>query len=309
MSGPGATNYVMINNFLIDCSISENHSFESDITDYPVESGSNVSDNIRPLPIQIEIEGLVSNTPIGPMVNIRALSSQFGSFLDLGTKPAEDAYELFMQIRDAREPITIQTSLRTYDNMAMQSLSIPKGDHQDALRFTAKFKQIISVENVRSIRVSTPIGKGKKTISGGPVPWPGRAILIDKKFEAWFDPDFNVWRKHAVFVTTDSSDIGKPEAQRRTHGRWNLFRGAVIPNLTGTPLTGAAVTNPNSNPLDVGSLAYTLSPYVQLFAASPNQYVTKGFTFRFAPGTSPGDKGLFAGGDFGLKGDLGGSAF
>ena len=71
MSGPGATTNIIIDDFLIDCSISENHTFDSDVTDYPVESGSNISDNIRPLPLVVEIEGVVSNTPIGLIADNR----------------------------------------------------------------------------------------------------------------------------------------------------------------------------------------------------------------------------------------------
>lgn len=231
MAGPGATKYIMIDDFLIDCSLSESHSFDSDVTEFPVESGSNISDNIRPLPIVVDIEGFVSNTPIGLMRDERVITSQ---------KPVETCYELLQAIRDEREPVTIQTSLRTYDNMALTRLNIPRGPGgADGLRFTASFKQIQYVTNVRTIRVSVPIaqggtGKGKKSVSKPGNPNGTRLILIDQDNDAWFDPDLGNWR-HSVDYTNKTAVAG--DIATRV-SRWNLYRGLPRNDLLSTPTAG-----------------------------------------------------------------------
>lgn len=280
MSGPGAKSYIAINNFLIDCSISESHSFDSEVTDYPVESGSSIADNIRPLPIQVDIEGLVSNTPIGLMRDERSSAD---------TRPAEDAYELFQSIRKAREPVTIQTSLRTFDSMVLQSLTIPKGDHMDHLRFQAKFKQIITVENKRTIRVSTPIGTGKKKVGKPADPYGGRTILIDRLLNRWWDPDYVTWRANVIYRQTRQDLTGSTTITPR----WHLYRGLMFPDTIPAGLIGVSDLDPETSNINLTEgdsdswRKVFKKPFRQLINVPVAQCVLEGFTIKKAPGTEP----------------------
>ena len=215
---------VMIDDFLIDCSINESHTFESDVTEYPVESGSNITDNIRPKPVVIEMECLVSNTPIGIMKTFRDNISTGEN----SVKPSEAAYEKLQAIRRRRKVVTIRTSLRTYENMALKSLNIPRsGKSGDDLRFTATFIQIETVENKRSIRVSTPIGNGKGKITKPLTPYDIRIILIDLYNKEWFDPDFDTWRKYFKYgYDTISVEVGGTVVPRiSSTQKYHLWRG------------------------------------------------------------------------------------
>lgn len=237
MAGPGATTHIIIAGFMIDCSIGEVHTFDNEVTDFPVESGSNIVDNIRPLPLVVEIEGFVSNTPIGLIVDERGPLNESGV---RDTKPVDDAYSLFERIRDKREPVTIQTSLRTYDNMALERLSIPRGASiGDGLKFSATFKQIQYVTNKRTIRVSTPIamngtgkGGGKKNITKPLVPYSTRVIMIDRLHGVWWDPDVAGWRASAVYRQTH--DFTKPtgffSGPTNKRGAWYLYRQQIVKN-------------------------------------------------------------------------------
>src|SRR5688572_28114694 len=121
--------FAMINNYLIDVSVKEDHSFESDVTDFPAESGASFSDNIRPKPIRITMEGIVSDTPIGEMVGNRPQTAPV-------TTPAQAdesahvisqvAYTKILEVWNKREPVTIRTSLGTFERMALVSLSVPR---------------------------------------------------------------------------------------------------------------------------------------------------------------------------------------
>lgn len=54
---------LIIGTIWIDVSLSEQHSLSADVTEHPVEAGTNIVDNIRPKPRSIRIEGLVTNHP------------------------------------------------------------------------------------------------------------------------------------------------------------------------------------------------------------------------------------------------------
>lgn len=52
---------------LFDASPARQHHVTAQVTQHPVEKGSPVTDYIRPLPRTISIDGLITNTPIGPV--------------------------------------------------------------------------------------------------------------------------------------------------------------------------------------------------------------------------------------------------
>jgi hypothetical protein len=223
---PLAQQLVAIDDFLIDCSLSENHTFDSDVTEYPVESGSNVTDNIRPLPLVVEMECLVSNSPIGPITSTRSLVRGEGDDQALSS-PVNDAYDLLQVIREQRKPVTIRTSLRTFENMALKSLSIPRGPALDELRFTATFIQIQTVENRRTIRVSTPTATGKKKVTKSPEPVDMRLVLIDPSKKQWWDPDVGLWRKKASFNNVKLREDTATVTTITDKSKWHLWRKEV----------------------------------------------------------------------------------
>lgn len=155
---------VRINNYLIDAALSESHSYPSDVTSFPVEKGetSDLTDHIRNEPIEVEIEGIVSNTPIGATALARENeTAEAGEELEF--LPSEEALARLERIRARRLPVTIQTSLKVYENMALIGLDVPRDPTTGrALRFTARFRQITTVTNLRTtIRTATPAGRAK----------------------------------------------------------------------------------------------------------------------------------------------------
>lgn len=160
-----------ISGFLIDCLISDNHTYASEVTKFPVESGSTISDNIRNEPLVVVMECLVSNTPIGNLVTLRnggrtrleALADPLNT-AGISRDPVQTAYNLILAIRAARQPVVIKTSLDTFANMALQNVSIPRESGRgDDLKFTATFQQIEIVVNRRTRRVAIVGAKAKTT--------------------------------------------------------------------------------------------------------------------------------------------------
>lgn len=151
------TKIISIDGFPLDVSLSETHTMRSDVTEYPVESGANVSDHIRPLPFELSIEGLVSDIPLTNM----------GPLRPSGVRHSQAAFEHIQKMWKAQKTVHIVTSLRTYENMAVLDVSVPRArDKTGGLWFTAQFRQIDIITNTRTRRTDTPRaqpGGGKGT--------------------------------------------------------------------------------------------------------------------------------------------------
>lgn len=131
----------------VDCVLTESFQADCDVTEHPVESGSNISDHIRPKPISFTLTGVVSNSPIDEQ---RARAQRTGG----GTGYAQKAADKLVDIRRNAKLITVTTKDRIYPSMAMLSLAFPKDNRTgDALVFTAQFKQIRVVENKTTKKV------------------------------------------------------------------------------------------------------------------------------------------------------------
>lgn len=146
---------VTIDGFPIDVASAEDHDLQTDVTDYPVEEGGDITDHARNKPDTVTLECIVSDTPLGQLATFRGLESSL---------PSDDAYARLKAIRAAKEPVTITTSLGIYTSMMLTSLGIPRRpDNGDALRFKVTFKQVVIVTNARTTtRVAVPRAKNKK---------------------------------------------------------------------------------------------------------------------------------------------------
>lgn len=112
----------------LDCSVSEKHLADSDITDHPVEilegATGTVADHVRELPETIEINGLVTNTPI---LWLATLSSESPVTPGIPTTQRVDAaYEKLRELKARAALIDVVTSLRTYNNMIIKSILITR---------------------------------------------------------------------------------------------------------------------------------------------------------------------------------------
>ncbi|MGN6103661.1 MAG: phage baseplate protein [Kofleriaceae bacterium] len=188
--------------FLIDVTLSEDHTFESDVTKFPTESGGTFTDHIRKEPITITIEGLVTNTPLDAMRTIRQQESPAA---------AQFAYAFLLAVWNRDEPVTVRSSLGTFRQMALTSLTVPRSrEVGDALKFTARFQQIETKSNARvAVKRTATRGSGGKNKQGskgpeyrerGPVLWRkgvlptasgyiymgGAAFVRDSEFVYWF---------------------------------------------------------------------------------------------------------------------------
>jgi hypothetical protein len=110
--------------------------------------------------VQLSITGIVSDTPIGSRQVQRSIEVGGASVQVTQQEPPSSAtgfgraaWAKLDAIRTAAKPVKVVTRDKTYDSMALVSLSVPKESKTGgALYFTAQFKQVRIVYN-RTTRV------------------------------------------------------------------------------------------------------------------------------------------------------------
>lgn len=129
----------------IDATITQSHELASDVTRHPVEEGASVADNIQPAPRTLSLQGIVAYAPIlGPLEVIAALT--IGPDRERPSK----AWEQLKRAHEKRELVTVETTLETYENMAIKRLTVPKeARNGNDLAFT------MDLEEIRFVQAST----------------------------------------------------------------------------------------------------------------------------------------------------------
>ncbi len=155
MANEKYTGPTLIGDVAIDCTVTETHTATATVTEHPVESGANITDHIRPEPVQLSITGIVSDTPIGSKQIQRAIEAG-GTKVQITERETptsaagfgRTAWAKLEAIRAAAKPVKVTTRDRTYESMALMSLSVPKeAKTGGAFMFTAQFKQVRIVFN------------------------------------------------------------------------------------------------------------------------------------------------------------------
>lgn len=151
---------ISIDGYILDLVEKEDHTLESVITDYAVESGSPMTDHIRPKPRPLVLtNAVVSNTPTGA---IATDSSRQGR-----TRFGMDAYRFLEQLYENPRAVVVVTDLKRYESMALEKVSIIR-DAKSAggLIFTATFRQITIKQNAR-VTVRLPNTAGEADVGPG----------------------------------------------------------------------------------------------------------------------------------------------
>ena len=153
----------------IEVTLDESHNYINEVTDYPVEEGFNISDNVYQKPEEITLTGMYSDTPLTTNqdqfvesmkgAGENRMQSALESLLTIAgrslpkQKGATGIVERQIEVLPLQytvEPLIIDvvTTLRVYTNMICTSLTIPVSRQTGkSIRFTIKFKKIRTVES------------------------------------------------------------------------------------------------------------------------------------------------------------------
>lgn len=151
----------------LDASMKETHSRESPPTEFPIEDGSVISDYVLLKPFQLELTGIISDTPVGdvqglltevatssvaslvPPVGLIAagVAAQAGVSLFRalsGSKsPSIAAYGQLLQLQQNAQSFDVLTSLYRYPSMWIKSISVPRdAESANILLFTVSLIQL-----------------------------------------------------------------------------------------------------------------------------------------------------------------------
>lgn len=141
----------------VDAFIRENHSFSSELTEHPVENGSTIVDHIFNKPVSISLDGIITNTPM-TLVGITSFDSLRRFANNESNDFSQIAFAKIEEIFCKREPISIATSLKTYEDMVLESLSVEReSGNSSSLKFSCTAKQIrIVAQKLIDIPKSNP---------------------------------------------------------------------------------------------------------------------------------------------------------
>jgi len=130
-------NKAQVGSIELDVTLRENHRFSSRTTNYPIEEGSTLSDHIINEPTTVNLSALVSDTPLNILSFYNRSIDVFNKLIDLHNK---------------REPVTLVTGLKTYANMVITLLEIPRELRTgQSLTFNIELQQIILDNSIRLI--------------------------------------------------------------------------------------------------------------------------------------------------------------
>lgn len=181
-------------NIELDAVLDEAHEWSAEATLNPVEEGAPVSDHIIEQSDKLRLRGFVTDTPL------TASQSVTGSF-NLGSagNRTQAVFDLLHQLIKLKEPITVYTKHRIYDNMVLTDVAIPRSAGVgEAIEFTAEF---VSIRKVATQTVDVPAGiSAKKDAKAG-----GANGSTAKKSE----PTKDAGKKQAETVTRPSSTLSR----------------------------------------------------------------------------------------------------
>lgn len=153
---------------VFDATPTINPQHEAEITEYPVETGGKISDNIDLKPTVLSFDAIITNHPIGleqafvgnaaglvggaltstlggisGTVATGVISAIGSNLLGTSNDRARDHYQKIMDLFNKKKPLTVQTKMDQYANMVITSLSVPRDSTTgESIRFSISFREI-----------------------------------------------------------------------------------------------------------------------------------------------------------------------
>ena len=137
----------------LDLILDEDHSKSAQVTENPLQDGRAISDGIFLELQEGSLTGLVTNHSV-KLAEERAKQLELQDSETLMAEAenyqlenrAKQAWVDLKAVMDAKQPVTIVTSLEVYDNVAITNISTERnGDSGDALEIKVSFRQILTV--------------------------------------------------------------------------------------------------------------------------------------------------------------------
>lgn len=143
---------VSIDGIEFDALIDETKKHEADVPTYPVESGFEVSDTIILKPLSLDMTLFLTNTPV----------TWKGRH---GTNPSrvQDIIKQLEELFFKKKPVTVTTSEKTYENMAIINIELTKTKETGTSREIPISFQEIRVTESQTTTIPDSYGKSGAT--------------------------------------------------------------------------------------------------------------------------------------------------
>ena len=132
-----------LTSLVFDLILSESHSFQSSVSNRPVEDGSIITDHIQ--------NGLENGSFTGLITNFSILTPGFIS------NRAQDAFDMMNRLWKEKTVFTFVSVLKVYKNIVITSLSVKRsGDTGEANAFDISFQKIKKVK-LKEVEITASI--------------------------------------------------------------------------------------------------------------------------------------------------------
>jgi len=135
----------------LDAVLTESHANSIRLTRNPIELGADITDHSIIQLKRINIVARVSDTPLGAASFaeiIDFVSGLFGTSTSENITRSEAAYNAILSLMELREPINVQTKLKTYSDMIIVGLSTTQDkDTSRIAQMSITLEQVIITES------------------------------------------------------------------------------------------------------------------------------------------------------------------
>lgn len=150
----------------IDCTLSESHDYEAEVTEFELERGADISDHRRTKPVSLTLAGIISDIPLDKDIREEAARLFGGPITGFGidavtaaqkllsgdVRISVQAFEKLKALHEGSVTFTVWTPLRLYTNMVILSLRISKDPRTgSALPFMLTMRELRFVETATTI--------------------------------------------------------------------------------------------------------------------------------------------------------------
>lgn len=147
---------------VLDCMVSETPEYSFSPTKSQIETGATISDHVVQNPLRLNVEGIVSDSPLDP----RQFASAFS-----GLAPSDKAFKWLEQLAINKEPFDFVGGFRTYKSMVITEFKpVRNAQTGQALVFTCVMEQLVIVgTQVLAQQPKTKIQQSKVSHGGQPL--------------------------------------------------------------------------------------------------------------------------------------------
>jgi len=156
------------------CNITEKHSDHYVITEHPTEMGVLISDHMYALPKRVEIQ--VAYSLAGGVNALKSVGALLG--VSKSPKSLQDYYNLFLKLQSDRNPFSITTGKRQYQNMVIESIEeTTESKTENLLMINLRCREVI-ITNTSSYtdtslqadapNTASPVNNGTQQTQDGP---------------------------------------------------------------------------------------------------------------------------------------------